>query len=212
MDGNYRLTGLLPVAVSYTPLGIEHIGFGIDHLLCSGSALSPDDAIDQDSDGFAVAHASAGAGPRLIRGCSISGQPRSLFIVFVALEIIRRRGAGRTRVSRAMDSGVTWLLTASGLLARSVKLVCPQTTFRRFVLFHVGVEIGRSLYRGDLEYHGAGDGSVNAWLYSQRGMARSVYSIGGVAAFDDSTHCSLFEMKTGCSHSPPSPKGLPAWR
>jgi hypothetical protein len=144
--------GLWSVASSYTLLGTEHIGFGIDHLLFVLALLIITNGIVQllkTVTAFTVAH-SITLALATLGFVHVPSKPVeatiALSIVFVALEIIRRR-QGRDGIA----SRVPWIVAFSfGLLhglgfagaLRDVGL--PQNHIpAALFFFNVGVELGQ---------------------------------------------------------------------
>jgi hypothetical protein len=145
-------SGLLSVAMSYTLLGIEHIGFGIDHLLFVLALLiitSGTMRLIKTVTAFTVAHsmtlALATLGFVHIPSTPVEATI-ALSIVFVALEIIRRREGGNGIASRApwIVAFIFGLLHGFGFAGALSEVGLPQNHIpAALFFFNVGVEIGQ---------------------------------------------------------------------
>jgi hypothetical protein len=144
--------GLLSVAGSYTLLGIEHIGFGIDHLLFVLALLiitSGTIPLLKTVTAFTVAH-SITLALATLGYVHVPSKPVeatiALSIVFVAFEIIRRREGQNGITSRApwIVAFIFGLLHGFGFAGALSDVGLPQNHIPAALLFfNVGVEIGQ---------------------------------------------------------------------
>ena len=147
--------GLLPVAASYTLLGIEHIGFGIDHLLFVLALLIITNGtmrLLKTVTAFTVAH-SITLALATLGFVHVPSKPVeatiALSIVFVALEIIRRREGREGIASRApwIVAFTFGLLHGFGFAGALSEIGLPQNHIpAALFFFNVGVEIGQILF------------------------------------------------------------------
>jgi len=148
-------SGLLSVAASYTLLGIEHIGFGVDHLLFVLALLIITNGtmrLIKTVTAFTVAHSITLALATLgfVRVPSAPVEATiALSIVFVAFEIIRRR-EGREGVTSHAPWIVAFtfgLLHGFGFAGALSEVGLPQNHIPAALLFfNVGVEIGQIVF------------------------------------------------------------------
>jgi len=144
--------GFLSVAGSYTLLGIEHIGFGIDHLLFVLALLiitSGTMRLIKTVTAFTVAHsitlALATLGFVHVPSAPVEATI-ALSIVFVAFEIIRRREGQNGIASRApwIVAFTFGLLHGFGFAGALNEVGLPQNHIPTALLFfNVGVELGQ---------------------------------------------------------------------
>ena len=144
--------GFLSVAGSYTLLGIEHIGFGIDHLLFVLALLIITNGtmrLIKTVTAFTVAHsitlALATLGFVHVPSAPVEAII-ALSIVFVALEIIRRREGRDGIASRApwIVAFTFGLLHGFGVAGALSEVGLPQNHIPAALLFfNVGVELGQ---------------------------------------------------------------------
>lgn len=149
LDGS---RGFLSVAGSYTLLGIEHIGFGIDHLLFVLALLIITNGtmrLIKTVTAFTVAH-SITLALATLGFVDVPSAPVeaiiALSIVFVALEIIRRREGRDGIASRApwIVAFTFGLLHGFGFAGALSEVGLPQNHIPAALLFfNVGVEIGQ---------------------------------------------------------------------
>jgi hydrogenase/urease accessory protein HupE len=144
--------GLLSVAGSYTLLGIEHIGFGIDHLLFVLALLIITNGtmrLIKTVTAFTVAH-SITLALATLGFVHVPLKPVeatiALSIVFVALEIIRQR-EGRDGITARAPWIVAFafgLLHGLGFAGALSDVGLPQNHIpAALFFFNVGVEIGQ---------------------------------------------------------------------
>ena len=187
--------GLLAVAASYTLLGIEHIGFGIDHLLFVLALLiitKGSMRLLKTVTAFTVAHSITLAFATL-GFVHVPSKPVeatiALSIVFVALEIVRQREGWGGITSRApwIVAFTFGLLHGFGFAGALSEVGLPQNHIpAALFFFNVGVEIGQLLFIAAIL-------SIMAfarWLSKRVAIPQPAwawrvapYSIGGVAAF-----------------------------
>lgn len=147
-----RSRGLLAVAGSYTLLGIEHIGFGIDHLLFVLALLIITNGtvrLLKTVTAFTVAH-SITLALATLGFVHVPSKPVeatiALSIVFVASEILHRR-AGRDGIASRAPWIVAFsfgLLHGFGFAGALSEVGLPQNHIPAALLFfNVGVEIGQ---------------------------------------------------------------------
>ena len=144
--------GFLPVAASYTLLGIEHIGFGIDHLLFVLALLiitSGTFRLLKTVTAFTVAH-SITLALATLGFVHVPSKPVeatiALSIVFVALEIIRKREGLNGIASRApwIVAFTFGLLHGFGFAGALSEVGLPQNHIpAALFFFNVGVELGQ---------------------------------------------------------------------
>jgi hypothetical protein len=144
--------GLLSVAASYTLLGIEHIGFGIDHLLFVLALLIITNGtmrLLKTVTAFTVAH-SITLALATLGFVHVPSKPVeatiALSIVFVAFEIIRRREGQNGIASRApwIVAFTFGLLHGFGFAGALSEVGLPQNHISAALLFfNVGVELGQ---------------------------------------------------------------------
>jgi hydrogenase/urease accessory protein HupE len=144
--------GFLSVAASYTLLGIEHIGFGIDHLLFVLALLiitSGTMRLIKTVTAFTVAH-SITLALATLGFVHVPSKPVeatiALSIVFVAFEIIRRREGQNGITSRApwIVAFTFGLLHGFGFAGALSEVGLPQNHIpTALFFFNVGVEIGQ---------------------------------------------------------------------
>jgi hypothetical protein len=144
--------GLLTVAASYTLLGIEHIGFGIDHLLFVLALLIITKGTMQllkTVTAFTVAH-SITLALATLGFVHVPSKPVeatiALSIVFVALEIVRQREGWGGITSRApwIVAFTFGLLHGFGFAGALSEVGLPQNHIpAALFFFNVGVEIGQ---------------------------------------------------------------------
>ena len=144
--------GLLPVAASYTLLGIEHIGFGIDHLLFVLALLIITNGtmrLIKTVTAFTVAH-SITLALATLGFVHVPSKPIeatiALSIVFVAFEIIRRRQGRDGIASRApwIVAFTFGLLHGFGFAGALSEIGLPQNHIpAALFFFNVGVELGQ---------------------------------------------------------------------
>jgi hydrogenase/urease accessory protein HupE len=144
--------GFLSVAGSYTLLGIEHIGFGIDHLLFVLALLiitTGTMRLIKTVTAFTVAH-SITLALATLGLVHVPSKPVeatiALSIVFVAFEIIRRREGQNGITSRApwIVAFIFGLLHGFGFAGALSEVGLPQNHIPAALLFfNVGVEIGQ---------------------------------------------------------------------
>jgi len=144
--------GFLPVAESYTLLGIEHIGFGIDHLLFVLALLIITNGtfrLLKTVTAFTVAH-SITLALATLGFVHVPSKPVeatiALSIVFVALEIIRRREGRDGITSRApwIVAFTFGLLHGFGFAGALSEVGLPQNHIpAALFFFNVGVELGQ---------------------------------------------------------------------
>ena len=147
--------GLLPVAATYTLLGTEHIGFGIDHLLFVLALLIIANGtmrLLKTVTAFTVAH-SITLALATLGFVHVPSKPVeatiALSIVFVALEIIRRREGRDGIASRApwIVAFTFGLLHGFGFAGALSEIGLPQNHIpATLFFFNVGVEIGQILF------------------------------------------------------------------
>lgn len=147
-----RSRGLLAVAGSYTLLGIEHIGFGIDHLLFVLALLIITNGtmrLIKTVTAFTVAH-SITLALATLGFVHVPSKPVeatiALSIVFVAFEIIRRREGQDGITSRApwIVAFIFGLLHGFGFAGALSEVGLPQNHIpAALFFFNVGVEIGQ---------------------------------------------------------------------
>jgi HupE / UreJ protein len=147
-----RSRGLLSVAGSYTLLGIEHIGFGIDHLLFVLALLiitTGTMRLIKTVTAFTVAH-SITLALATLGFVHVPSKPVeatiALSIVFVAFEIIRRREGENGITSRApwIVAFIFGLLHGFGFAGALSEVGLPQNHIpAALFFFNVGVEIGQ---------------------------------------------------------------------
>jgi hypothetical protein len=144
--------GLLSVARSYTLLGIEHIGFGIDHLLFVLALLIITKGtmrLLKTVTAFTVAHSITLALATLgfVRVPSKPVEATiALSIVFVALEIVRQREGWDGITSRApwLVAFTFGLLHGFGFAGALSEVGLPQNHIpAALFFFNVGVELGQ---------------------------------------------------------------------
>jgi hydrogenase/urease accessory protein HupE len=144
--------GFLPVAESYTLLGVEHIGFGIDHLLFVLALLIITNGtfrLLKTVTAFTVAH-SITLALATLGFVHVPSKPVeatiALSIVFVALEIIRRR-EGRDGITSCAPWIVAFtfgLLHGFGFAGALSEVGLPQNHIpAALFFFNVGVELGQ---------------------------------------------------------------------
>src|SRR6266481_2942504 len=144
--------GLLSVAASYTRLGIEHIGFGIDHLLFVLALLiitKGSMRLLKTVTAFTVAH-SITLALATLGFVHVPSKPVeatiALSIVFVALEIVRQREGWGGITSRApwIVAFTFGLLHGFGFAGALSEVGLPQNHIpAALFFFNVGVEIGQ---------------------------------------------------------------------
>ncbi len=144
--------GFLSVAASYTRLGIEHIGFGIDHLLFVLALLIITKGTMQllkTVTAFTVAH-SITLALAMLGFVHVPSKPVeatiALSIVFVALEIVRQREGWGGITSRApwIVAFTFGLLHGFGFAGALSEVGLPQNHIpAALFFFNVGVEIGQ---------------------------------------------------------------------
>jgi uncharacterized Tic20 family protein len=144
--------GFLSVAGSYTLLGIEHIGFGIDHLLFVLALLiitTGTMRLIKTVTAFTVAH-SITLALATLGFVHVPSKPVeatiALSIVFVAFEIIRRREGQNGITSRApwIVAFIFGLLHGFGFAGALSDVGLPQNHIpAALFFFNVGVEIGQ---------------------------------------------------------------------
>jgi hypothetical protein len=144
--------GFLSVAGSYTLLGIEHIGFGIDHLLFVLALLIITNGtfrLLKTVTAFTVAH-SITLALATLGFVHVPSKPVeatiALSIVFVALEIIRRREGRDGITSRApwIVAFTFGLLHGFGFAGALSEVGLPQNHIpAALFFFNVGVELGQ---------------------------------------------------------------------
>jgi hydrogenase/urease accessory protein HupE len=144
--------GFLSVAGSYTLLGIEHIGFGIDHLLFVLALLiitTGTMRLIKTVTAFTVAH-SITLALATLGLVHVPSKPVeatiALSIVFVAFEIIRRREGQNGITSRApwIVAFTFGLLHGFGFAGALSEVGLPQNHIpAALFFFNVGVEIGQ---------------------------------------------------------------------
>ena len=144
--------GLLAVAASYTLLGIEHIGFGIDHLLFVLALLiitKGSMRLLKTVTAFTVAH-SITLALATLGFVHVPSKPVeatiALSIVFVALEIVRQREGWGGITSRApwIVAFTFGLLHGFGFAGALSEVGLPQNHIpAALFFFNVGVEIGQ---------------------------------------------------------------------
>jgi len=144
--------GLLSVTGSYTRLGIEHIGFGIDHLLFVLALLIITKRTMQllkTVTAFTVAH-SITLALATLGFVHVPSKPVeatiALSIVFVALEIVRQREGWGGIASRApwIVAFTFGLLHGFGFAGALSEVGLPQNHIpAALFFFNVGVEIGQ---------------------------------------------------------------------
>jgi len=144
--------GLWSVASSYTRLGIEHIGFGIDHLLFVLALLIITNGtmrLLKTVTAFTVAH-SITLALATLGFVHVPSRPVeatiALSIVFVALEIIRRREGRNGIASRApwIVAFTFGLLHGFGFAGALSEVGLPQNHIpAALFFFNLGVEIGQ---------------------------------------------------------------------
>jgi HupE / UreJ protein len=140
------------VAASYTLLGIEHIGFGIDHLLFVLALLIITNGtmrLIKTVTAFTVAH-SITLALATLGFVHVPSKPVeatiALSIVFVALEIIRRREGREGIASRApwIVAFTFGLLHGFGFAGALSEVGLPQNHIpAALFFFNVGVELGQ---------------------------------------------------------------------
>ena len=147
-----RSRGLLSVAGSYTLLGIEHIGFGIDHLLFVLALLIISNStvrLLKTVTAFTVAH-SITLALATLGFVHVPPKPVeatiALSIVFVASEIVHRR-EGRSGIAAQAPWIVAFcfgLLHGFGFAGALSEVGLPQNHIpAALFFFNVGVEIGQ---------------------------------------------------------------------
>ena len=147
-----RSRGLLSVAGSYTLLGIEHIGFGIDHLLFVLALLIITNGtvrLLKTVTAFTVAH-SITLALATLGFVHVPSKPVeatiALSIVFVASEILHRR-EGRSGIAAQAPWIVAFtfgLLHGFGFAGALSEVGLPQNHIpAALFFFNVGVEIGQ---------------------------------------------------------------------
>jgi len=147
-----RSRGLLSVAGSYTLLGIEHIGFGIDHLLFVLALLIISNStvrLLKTVTAFTVAH-SITLALATLGFVHVPSKPVeatiALSIVFVASEIVHRR-EGRSGIATQSPWIVAFcfgLLHGFGFAGALNELGLPQNHIpAALFFFNVGVELGQ---------------------------------------------------------------------
>jgi hypothetical protein len=144
--------GFLSVARSYTLLGIEHIGFGIDHLLFVLALLIITKGtmrLLKTVTAFTVAH-SITLALATLGFVHVPSKPVeatiALSIVFVALEIVRRRKGQDGITSRApwIVAFAFGLLHGFGFAGALSEVGLPQNHIpAALFFFNVGVELGQ---------------------------------------------------------------------
>jgi hypothetical protein len=144
--------GFLAVAWSYTRLGIEHIGFGIDHLLFVLALLIITKGtmrLLKTVTAFTVAH-SVTLALATLGFVHVPSKPVeatiALSIVFVALEIVRQREGWAGITSRApwMVAFTFGLLHGFGFAGALSEVGLPQNHIpAALFFFNVGVELGQ---------------------------------------------------------------------
>lgn len=144
--------GFLSVAGSYTLLGIEHIGFGIDHLLFVLALLiitTGTMRLIKTVTAFTVAH-SITLALATLGFVHVPSKPVeatiALSIVFVAFEIVRRREGQNGITSRApwIVGFIFGLLHGFGFAGALSEVGLPQNHIpAALFFFNVGVEIGQ---------------------------------------------------------------------
>jgi hydrogenase/urease accessory protein HupE len=144
--------GFFSVAASYTLLGIEHIGFGIDHLLFVLALLiitSGTMRLIKTVTAFTVAH-SITLALATLGFVHVPLKPVeatiALSIVFVAFEIIRRRQGQNGIASRApwIVAFTFGLLHGFGFAGALSEVGLPQNHIpAALFFFNVGVELGQ---------------------------------------------------------------------
>jgi len=147
-----RSRGLLSVAGSYTLLGIEHIGFGIDHLLFVLALLIITNGtvrLLKTVTAFTVSH-SITLALATLGFVHVASKPVeatiALSIVFVASEIVHRR-EGRSGIAAQSPWIVAFcfgLLHGFGFAGALSEVGLPQNHIpAALFFFNVGVEIGQ---------------------------------------------------------------------
>jgi hypothetical protein len=147
-----RSRGLLSVAGSYTLLGIEHIGFGIDHLLFVLALLIITNGtmrLLKTVTAFTVAH-SITLALATLGFVHVPSKPVeatiALSIVFVASEILHRR-EGRSGIAAQAPWIVAFtfgLLHGFGFAGALSEVGLPQNHIpAALFFFNIGVEIGQ---------------------------------------------------------------------
>jgi hypothetical protein len=144
--------GFLPVAGSYTLLGIEHIGFGVDHLLFVLALLIITKGtmkLLKTVTAFTVAH-SITLALATLGFVHVPSKPVeatiALSIVFVALEIVRQREGWEGITSRApwIVAFTFGLLHGFGFAGALSEVGLPQNHIpAALFFFNVGVELGQ---------------------------------------------------------------------
>src|SRR6266487_1654091 len=144
--------GLLSVAGSYTRLGIEHIGFGIDHLLFVLALLIITRVtipLLKTVTAFTVAH-SITLALATLGVVHVPSKPVeatiALSIVFVALEIVRQREGWNGITARApwIIAFTFGLLHGFGFAGALSEVGLPQNHIpAALFFFNVGVELGQ---------------------------------------------------------------------
>jgi HupE / UreJ protein len=144
--------GLFSVAGSYTLLGVEHIGFGIDHLLFVLALLIITNGtipLLKTVTAFTVAH-SITLALATLGFVQVPSEPVeatiALSIVFVAFEIIRRREGENGITSRApwIVAFIFGLLHGFGFAGALSEVGLPQNHIpAALFFFNVGVELGQ---------------------------------------------------------------------
>jgi hypothetical protein len=144
--------GFLSVAGSYTLLGIEHIGFGIDHLLFVLALLIITKGtmrLMKTVTAFTVAH-SITLALATLGVVHVPSKPVeatiALSIVFVALEIVRQREGWDGITSRApwIVAFIFGLLHGFGFAGALSEVGLPQNHIpAALFFFNVGVELGQ---------------------------------------------------------------------
>jgi hypothetical protein len=152
-----RSRGLLAVAGSYTLLGIEHIGFGIDHLLFVLALLIISNGtvrLLKTVTAFTVAH-SITLALATLGFVHVPSKPVeatiALSIVFVASEILHRR-EGRIGIATQAPWIVAFcfgLLHGFGFAGALSALGLPQNHIpAALFFFNIGVEVGQIAFIG----------------------------------------------------------------
>jgi hydrogenase/urease accessory protein HupE len=149
--------GFLSVAVSYTLLGIEHILFGIDHLLFVLALLLITNGtfrLIKTVTAFTIAH-SITLALATLGFVHVPSKPVeatiALSIVFVALEIIRRRKGCNGIASRApwIVAFTFGLLHGFGFAGALSEVGLPQNHIpAALFFFNFGVELGQLAFIG----------------------------------------------------------------
>ena len=161
-----RLTGASPdfafetaasgrggVALTYTRLGVEHILFGIDHLLFVFALLLLTDGawrLVRTITAFTLAHsitlALATLGVVRVPQAPVEATI-ALSIVFAAAEIVRRRRAGTGGIDPAVIAFAFGLLHGFGFAGALREIGLPQRAIvPALFFFNVGVEAGQLLF------------------------------------------------------------------